>query len=105
METYREKYCPEFPTRMDSFFISTERGVLYWLKQLFGQDVVKSKNLCIVKLKLTGDIYWFNSLHYDSVKPEKYWKECDKNIETSEELFVGEFVNFEDCTEHFSQLM
>lgn len=98
-EEYRLKNCPDIPSRKLCLFICTEEQVLIWLKKL----TRFIRPFTILKLELTGEVFWADVYHFDDNIPMKYWKGCSpKDDEAFKEgLFAGDFKAIEDCTNKF----
>ena len=98
-EDYRLKNCPDIPSRKSCLFICTEDQVLIWLKKL----TRFIKPFTILKLELTGEVFWADVYYYDDNIPQKYWSGCSPQDKEAfkEGLFIGDFKAIEDCTNKF----
>ena len=90
-EKYRNNFFPDYPSRLHCFYVCKKETLPFWLESL-------GDTYTIVKVKLTGVIYWLDSYYYDSEEPEKYWNGNIMDNNSVEGLFVGEFISLEDCT-------
>lgn len=98
-EEYRLKNHLNIPSRKSCLFICTEDQVSLWLKKL----TCFVPPFTILKLELTGKVFWANVYDFDENNPEKYWKGCKTNDNNAfkEGLFIGDFKAIENCTDKF----
>lgn len=98
-EEYRLKNCPNIPSRKSCLFICTEDQVGIWIKKLTHFVLP----FTIVKLELTGEVFWANVYNFDENNPVKYWEGCESNDKDAfkEGLFIGDFKAIENCTDKF----
>lgn len=76
LESYRQKYFPDLPSRLHSLYLCDEAGLEYWKKTLDSSSDMPSKKSHIFKVKVNGRVF-----------------------KTDEQLLPMEVLNYQDTYE------